>query len=332
MTSGCDLGHQDFDPSHGPDLHVVATYPRDGQGLDCDAGATGCGVPLNTDIELRFDRYLSPSSAIRQSLFVYSGTKSNFVFLEPKYDVVERVVDYRLAAGTSLEPGLVYTVELLSPGDAAAYGFRAFDGAPLAPGPVPLTFAFRTGNQTAPAPPTPPTPTCADMLAIFRRPSPGQPACAGSNCHFPPGRMGLDLSSGSGLTTTAVGHVATETAVGPRVDVPLENPPRTGVQMPVIDPGRPENSYLLYKLLRKPENFGSAAQRCTSQYAVKLPPGQCLPPSSAESTRLREWFVTGQAMPLHENPLLPDVHLRLADLRAIQRWIAGGARTDNCGP
>lgn len=309
----------------------MATYPRDGQGLDCDAGTKGCGVPLNTDIELRFDRYLAPSAAIRQSLFVYSGTQSNLVFLEPKYDVIERVVDYRLQAGVRLKPNLVYTVELLSPGDAAAYGFRAFDGAPLAPGPVPLTFAFRTGTRTAPAPKAQPVPTCADMLAIFRRPSPSE-ACASSYCHFPPGRGGLDLSSKVGLLTTAVGRVASETAVGPQVDVPLENPPRTGVQMPVVDPGRPENSYLLYKLLRKPANFGSAAARCRSDYAVALPPGQCLPPSDAESTRLREWFVTGQAMPLHEDPALPDSHLGLADLRAIQRWIAGGAPTDNCGP
>jgi hypothetical protein len=316
---------------------VVTTYPSDGQGLDCNAGATGCGVPRNTDVELRFDRYLLPSTAIRQSLFVYSGAQSNAVFLEPKYDVIERVIDYRLPAGTKLTPNLVYTVELLSPGDAAANGFRAFDGAPLAPGPVPLTFAFRTGTQTAPAPKAQAVPTCADVLAIFRRPSPSV-ACAGSSCHSPPGRGGLDLSSKFGLVTTAVGRVASETAVGPRVDVPLENPgsppgdTRTGVQMPVIDSGRPENSYLLYKLLRKPGNFGSAAQRCTSAYAVAFPPGQCLPPSSAESTRLREWFVTGQAMPLHEDPSLPDPHLQLADLRTIQNWIAGGAATDNCGP
>ena len=83
----------------------------------------------------------------------------------------------------------------------------------------------------------------------------------------------------------------------------LRNPSRFGVQMPRIDPGSPGNSYLMYKLLRSPKNFELTGNSdvCVTAHRVPLPDGQCLPPSEAESARLREWFVRGQPMPLKQD-------------------------------
>jgi len=329
VLAGCDQGPRDLAPARGPELHLVASYPSDGEGLDCQPSSADCGVPTNAPIELRFDRYLDPSTAVRQAMAVYSGSEDNAVFLEPEYDVVERVVRYRHFSGLTFTPGVLYTVELIVPSQDHPDGFRAFDGAPIAEGEAPLRFNFRTRENAGPQPSPSPTPGCRDMLDLFARPTSTGAMCSGSGCHRPPAPMGLDLSSGRGLATTAIGAVAHEAATGPRPDTPLEDPPRVGVQMPVVDPGRPGNSYLIYKLIRNTDNFSAPAGPCATNYQVLLPKGQCLPPSPAESTRLREWFVTGQPMPLARTSAAHP-HLEQADLRAIQSWIAAGAPLEGC--
>ncbi len=100
--------------------------------------------------------------------------------------------------------------------------------------------------------------------------------------------------------------------------------------MPIIDPGRPDTSYLMYKLLVNDRNYGDGAERCTTRHQVPLPDGACLPPSPAETERLRDWFVRGQAMPLRDPPDSPGWSVTQDDLRAIQRYIAAGASTDHC--
>jgi hypothetical protein len=134
--------------------------------------------------------------------------------------------------------------------------------------------------------------------------------------------MGLDLSGAPGLISTAVGRVAHQTEIGAQGGVELENPTRFGVQMPLIDPSRPGNSYLLYKLIQRPSNFAApgSSDVCVTDRRVALPEGQCLPPSPEESARLRDWFLRGQPMPL--KPDLPFNRRQLVDL---QRWIAAGA-------
>ncbi len=260
---------------------------------------------------------------------MYSGSQDTSVFLEPEYDLVERVLRYRHFSGGTFVPGVLYTVQLYVPSSDHPDGFRAFDGAPIAEGDAPLTFNFRTRAAKAPQPAPAPVPSCQDVLAIFARATSTGLLCSGSGCHRPPARMGLDLSSAQGLAATAIGRVAHEAAVGPRPDVPLEDPPRVGVQMPVIDPGRPGNSYLMYKLIRNTDNFTAPAGPCVTEHQVELPKGQCLPPSHAESLRLREWFVTGEPMPLRRT-VDDHPHLEQSDLRTIQSWIAGGADLAGC--
>jgi hypothetical protein len=107
---------------------------------------------------------------------------------------------------------------------------------------------------------------------------------------------------------------------------------------PLIDPGRPANSYLLYKLLLRPENFRSPlgqeltpdeqARRdaCTPGYRAALPVGETLPASRDELERLRDWFVRGEGMPLatRASGETPSP-VTLDALHELQSFIAHGA-------
>src|SRR5262245_11733402 len=77
FLAGCDDGPRVLEENHGPALRVVSTFPEDGAGFDCPLGDLACGVPVDTAIQIRFDRYLLPSTATRQSFFLYSGEPSN---------------------------------------------------------------------------------------------------------------------------------------------------------------------------------------------------------------------------------------------------------------
>jgi hypothetical protein len=346
---GCDQGEPRLEPSVGPPLRAIAIYPPVNAGLDCtptppdasagDGGAFECGVPLNAAFEIRFNRYLFPSTVVRQSIRVYAGTTANSVFFEPEYDVIERVVKY-VPVG-NLVPDLLYTFEFVTRAEGGTEGFRAFDGADIEESDaVPLRFNFRSGTRTEPVEPRR-VPSCKEVLERVLPTS----TCGRGACHnptnddgCPPGsaheptdptgpcigvpRMGLDLSSPTGLVTTAIAVVAHQTEIGAQGGVELRNPSRFGVQMPRIDPGSPGNSYLLYKLLRDPKHFERANDPdvCVTDHRVPLPDGECLPPSAAESARMRDWFLRGQPMPLKAD--LPYNRDQLIDL---QRWIAAGA-------
>jgi hypothetical protein len=327
----------------GPPLHVIATHPAAGAGLECGIDAPPeCGVARNTAIQIRLDRYLLPATAVRQAIRLYSGSPdAHSPFTQPEYDVVERVLFYRPLG--ELQPNATYTVEIIIPGEDDAEGLRAFDGAPLAEGPVPLTFDFHTNALPSEGERFPMEEAgCADALAIFSQAS----TCSDASCHVRSGssdcplgqardadgrcvdvpRQGLVLSDALGLLTTAISKVAHQTELGSKSGVTLEDPPRFGVQMPIIDPGRPDNSYLFYKLLRRPENFGTD---CDTRYDVGFAAGSdCVPPGAAESARLREWFVRGEPMPpaVDATTGLALKHLQRSDLRTIQAWIREGAR------
>ena len=283
---------------------------------------------METALELRFDRYLLPATAVRQSIAIYTGSEDLGVFAQPEYDLVERVLVYRLPSGARLEPGVRYTVELLSPKEEDDFGFRAFDRAPLAEAGVPLTFDFRT-RKAPTAPPAPTLPPFEDTCQLLEALAPGIPVekragCSSNSCHGgADARMGLRLDNAQGLAQTAIDRVAHQTESGAHSGQPLENPPRLGVNMPIIDRGRPENSYLIYKLLRNPNNFtGHPGVGCSSAHQVALPFGVCPQPSTAESDRLASWFVRGLPMPHND---------RSVDLRGVQAWIRDTTAKVECG-
>jgi hypothetical protein len=323
----CDVGVPSSEAAVGPDLHVVASLPSDGDGLGCSAGLDPeCGVPINTPLEFRFDRHLLPSTAVRQSIAIQSGNDAEIDLLEPHYDLVERVLRYTLPG---LREAARYSVHLPVPDEHQyGFGFRAFDQAGLSrTGSAPLAFSFRTQASNQPPPSSvEPIPTCREALAVFRRGGCSTGLCHGSDGSCPDPclpSMGLDLGSREGLIATALGRVARQTDTEGHSGVTLDNPSQFGVGMPILDRGRPDNSYLLYKLLIHPAAYGP--DPCgPSDHQVELH-DQCLAPSHEEIERLRNWFVRGEPM-----PRVGGFSLKLEDLRQLERWIAGGTRTGDC--
>jgi hypothetical protein len=321
FVTGCDQGSPYLSPSQGPPLRIIATYPALGAGLDCDPRDIECGVPIDARFEFRFDRFLSPDSAIRQSLTIYTGVPSNVVSagnrlpeIAPEYDVVERVARVTLPEGLRLHPNAVYTLELAVPDADSAFGFAAFDGAPLA-AETPLVVSFATSNQLEAERTEPSAPSCDEVVELFS-------GCASGACHGgATPRMGLDLSSPEAISRTAIGRVAHQTEVSSTTGVALQDPDRFGVAMPLIDPARPDNSYLLYKLLLADDNYFGAGSECRSEHLAAVDPELCTRPSADELLRIREGFVLGESMP-H-----PASVRRLGPegLRSVSRFIRAGA-------
>jgi hypothetical protein len=306
-----------------------------------------CGVPIDTPVELRFDRFLLPTSAVRQSITYYTGLArtppvldSRLPELIPSYDPFERVVRFTLPEGATLEPNTLYTVELFVAGKPATpprdvpaigWGFRAFDGAPLDEQGL-LRISFRTGEHRAAVTP-PAVPTCDEVVSLFRCEGlgcdTGYAGCA--SCHLGDGHApyGLVLTSRDALRETAVGQVAHQTETGPTTGVPLEAADRFGSGMPIIDPFRPENSYLLYKVLVGTSAYAPSLgeeEECRSAYSVGLSATSvgpdCLAPATEELERIRSWFVLGEAMP----PAHVPAFLHRAEVRQLVEFIRAGAR------
>jgi hypothetical protein len=338
--AGCDAGHELQEPTRGPPLRVVATHPADGAGFDCPISDLGCGVPINTTFQIRFDRYLLPSTAVRQSFTLYTGQESNVVppgnrlpALTPRYDLVERVVSYELPPGVRLRPNTHYTAELVVPEGDAEFGFRAFDGAPLDEETT-VTVSFLTSNQEETRV-VETSPTCSDLvygrqsLNVANQRTSTFVSCNSSGCHDADApRMDLDLSSERGVVLTAIGRVAHQTETTPNAGVELQNPARFGAAMPRVDPGRPDNSYLMYKLLAAPENYRGAddPDPCATRYEnLAVDEATCVPASADETERLRAWFLRGLPMPRTPSAAAEPAWLTREQLRGIQAWIQGGA-------
>jgi hypothetical protein len=238
---------------------------------------------------------------------------------------------------------VLYQIELVAPVEPGDFGIRAFDGAPLAERDIALEGSFFTGLGPVEIVTEEPA-TCAEIVDEVFMKSPG--GCGSAQCHSATGSEqgaphGLWLDGRANFSLTAVNRVARQTEVGDRSGgVPLEQPTRFGVQMPLVAPGNPGNSYLLYKLLRSAENYlpceldetsaasdfcRGPAESCASLYPqleLDLQGGNCVAPADAELERLREWFVRGEAMPI-PRPIPRRVGLQ--QLRAVSSFIAAGA-------
>ncbi len=296
----------------------MASEPPDGAGLDCDRTDPACGVPTDVTLELSFDRFLLPDTAIRQSISFYTGEPANSVpppsnmrpELTPVYDLLNRRVRYTLPPGLTLEPHALYTVELPAYTEQQPWGFRAFDGAGLDPA-APVRLSFFTGAGPTTPPPPVDVPSCEDFLSMVA-------GCGGGTCHGHGGKgaaMGLELESAEALRTTAIGRPAHQTEIGDTTGVAAQGPARFGANMPVIDPGRPDNSYLMYKLLIGSEPYiPLAGEDCP-------PDDRCEVPAADELERLRSWFVRGEPMPW----LLPEERfIHHDEARRIQSFISRG--------
>ena len=315
--AGCDRARPH--PEQPPPLAIVASRPA----------AEEVGVPLNRPLRLRFDRFLRPESAARQSVRVTGGTFDPMTgmpvagteFIEPFYDVPERAVVFRLPEGERWLPRTRYSVTLWRASQNNGLGFRGLDGAELE---ASVSFGFVTGDADDPAEASaaPSASYCGRCVDGAWRPGARDVLQACVSCHgdeVVDPHVGLRLGSRASLTATALGRVAIESLTGPSVNAVQRTGPIFGVNMARIDPGSPGTSYLLYKLLLRDDGYAPAGD-------VALPPPLVPPPLDGEPAptavdvqALRETFVLGQPMP-PEGPA-PG----LERVRVLQAWIASGA-------
>jgi hypothetical protein len=213
---------------------------------------------------VRFDRLLAPSSIDRAHLRVSTGGLQAFGGV--RYDMLRRELSF-YPNPNDLVPALEYafTVDV---------GLRGWDGSTLA---APVVVRFRpTVREAVPA---------AAVPSLRREVAPLLAAqCTGGGCHGgAEPAMGLDLGSGAAIRATALGVMARER--GDRAGFEMLDPRWSA--MPRIDPGitagqgRPEYSYLVYKVLGDGPIWGA-----------RMPLGR--PPLSDDETRLViDWVTAG---------------------------------------
>lgn len=188
---------------------------------------------------------------------VYSGVR---------YDPVRRELRV-LPNAPDLRPGLRYVFRV---SDA----LRAWDGAALR---ARLEFPFVPEGRAEPVMSAPPS-LRRDVAPLLRA------RCGNALCHggeVP--AMALDLSSAEGILRTAVGVIAAETSRGG--SLPSYTDPQWGA-LYRIDPGdasglgRPEYSYLIYKLLGDGPIIG-----------LRMPPDA--PLAARELELISDWISAG---------------------------------------
>jgi hypothetical protein len=289
--------------------------PKDGEGIDCDWQSAACGVPSNRPLIFRFDRWLQPGTAARQSIRLAADGSDQTEFSAPRYEVLTREITYR---SDGVSPGLVYVLELNDADREPGWGFAAYDGRALERSAQSEPIVFRTGP---PEPRWEPTPqvrtTCADALRVFR-----SAGCTASNCHGSSGKgsaAGLWLDDGGGLEN-AIDRVARASDRGIEDGRVSIQPERFGINMPLVLPQDPARSYLLYRMLLGRDAYRDAE----GQFQVQ-------PPSDAELERATIWFGAMGPMPPAGVGYPPSVS-PVDSVRLIESWIRDGADVSQCEP
>ena len=142
-----------------------------------------------------------------------------------------------------LKEGATYRLRLGIPeGDSDQGGIRAIDRAKLFEG-QPLEFVFLVGPATG-QPIEPTVSFCRDVLPIFYA------KCNVPTCHGSGGSAAasLVLDTSAGVSATALNRVAQGANTGPLSGAGRDPGKIFGVDMPLIDPENPGNSWLLYKI------------------------------------------------------------------------------------
>ncbi|MFO0670015.1 MAG: hypothetical protein U0235_10375 [Polyangiaceae bacterium] len=336
---GCDQGVQHDDRVVGPPVRVVGTNLGMG-------GAPKGAIAANGALEIAFDRVLDPASVNRQAAVIIRVGGGPIANPAVAYDPVTRVL--RLSAANEsgapwLTPGQPYELILTDPNEPNSIGgVRALDGATIDhAGPRRIAF-FASDELPKDALLArgidPVMDFCRDVLPIFRA------KCAGSTCHGEPGTTaGLVLTSAAGVANTALRRAAIEANTGSRAGLGGTPGRVFGVDLPVIEPGNPAASWLMYKLLLAvpaDDVDGGAvatAARCDGAPGpAPTPPRLPLAPfaalDSAERTRFADAML-GSPMPYPARPGVLDreQNLTLSELERVRAWIAQGAQISECG-
>jgi hypothetical protein len=203
-------------------------------------------MPADGQIQIAFDRYLLPSTVNRQSIGIIDGARMP---LSPDlapvvvYDPIARTVTLLPPKQPWLTEGQPYTLLPGSPADDAEKGgVRAIDRAKLFADQK-REYAFIVGPKSGGT--FEPTVTfCRDVLPIFTG------KCSQSTCHGA-GELAaasLVLTTSGGVSATALNRIAQGSNTGGRSSNPASPGRIFGVDMPIIDPGNPGNSWLMYKI------------------------------------------------------------------------------------
>jgi hypothetical protein len=259
-------------------------------------------MPEDGVIAIGVERYLLPSTVTRQSFALadaYNQSVGAELLPAVTYDPVARMVTLaRPFAGQPwLTKGLTYKLFLGIPQDDSSLGgVRAIDGATLSPNQV-LEFAFRVGEPNGVGSGEPTIDLCRDVMPIFAT------KCSSSLCHGMgnSAAAGLVLATPAGIANTALSRVAHGANTG-AVGVAQSAGAMFGVDMPVIDPGNPGNSWLMYKValaaipehpLARPSNACNAQATSPTPFVPLVPVSQA---SDADRAVLAN-AVLGTAMP-----------------------------------
>jgi hypothetical protein len=350
--AGCDVGNPTRASLQvGPSLHVV--------GFNADASGGTLPADLTSTIQIALDRLLHPASATRQS-FARRDASGNYLQPVVTYDPVARVVTLHnndaLPVGSWLTPGITYEVVMgVAQADdwTGLSGPRAFDGATLEKQVIKTFRAVAATTQTRN--PDRIVDFCADVMPIF------QFRCSGGLCHAAPlatrtPAEGLVLQTADGVANTLFSaggtRVAQESNTGSLAGQGQIQGRPFGVDMPLVTPGNPGSSYIMYKVLlngRRPIDQGLDAGNPTCGVPVRqLPventalPQPSLTLSDNERTLLGQ-YILGDPMPYPLN--LPDnvptpvgpnddesatLPLTFEELERLRAWIAQGAAVTQC--
>jgi hypothetical protein len=211
--------------------------------------SVGDGRPMPADgaVQIAFDRYLHPATVNRQSMVILDGAGKPLLPEQAPiilYDPIARTVTLAPPKQPWLTEGQPYKVLLGIPAEGAdTGGVRAIDGATLFPDQK-LEFAFFVGPATK-APIEPTVSFCRDVLPIFVA------KCSVPTCHGGTGdraAASLLLTTSASVGATALNRLAQGSNRGRRAGQLTTSEPLFGVDMPIIDPGSPGNSWLMYKL------------------------------------------------------------------------------------
>lgn len=318
--AACDAGTFRIDPATQP------AFP-----LEMLSSNVGENKPMPADgaIQIAFSRYLMPSNVTRQA-FVLNAVGGQAV--PPPlvtYDPVARIVTIQNPAKGQpwLLQDQVYRLEM-NPDLVVA-----IDGGKLS-GTTSMT--FRIGPPAGTPFEEPTVSLCSDILPIFTA------KCLGGGCHSgSTAASSLVLDSSKGIVATAIGRVAQGANTGGRAAPSAAASGRVfGVDMPLVSPGNPASSWLLYKTIMAPLPTTTPS---VSNYVCTKPGGPKVSryepitpyspaPTEQEQNVLRD-YVLGREMPfpVAQPTLYEEIPLTFHERELIRLWIAQGANAPDCG-
>jgi hypothetical protein len=306
LVTGCDVQDYGFSDAGVP----LRGDPGPGTMKIIDLSVADKVLEADEGIELSFDRYLKPSTAIRQSFAVRNAFNQPVQAPLVQYDPVTRIVRIQNPEPRPsdwLVADQPYFLLLGVPDLGRDLGgFRSIDDAPLDQA---QRFGFQTRGERKPDARSSVS-FCKSVLPLFKD------KC--TSCHNA-GDV-LDLSSSEAIAR-ALGKTARTSVRGP--SSPTAPGKHFGDDMPLLEAGNPANSYLLYKTLLAP-NGTRTSPHCDDaplpQPRVKF--AADVSPAHRETLHA---FIGGRPMPPD-----PAQALTFDERRALSVWIQNGAETPIC--